>query len=140
LGLISTQFTSSRMELEWRVRQLTNECDISLELYCIIKSLWVLLLCIANYSRSKTFTVRHQSCIAKAHCTGNFTGNVSRLPINPQKLQNFSTVNDLQHTNIWDFMVILCVHMYVYRFIFGSVTKSSSIPYYIVPHQNTRNA
>ena len=34
----------------------------------------------------------------KAHCTGYFTGKVSWLPVNPQKLQNFSTSNDLQYT------------------------------------------
>ena len=34
----------------------------------------------------------------KAYCTGFFTGKVSRLPVNPQKPQNFSTSNDLQYT------------------------------------------
>ena len=48
--------------------------------------------------RWKTFAARHQSCIAKAYCTGYFFEKNSRLPINPQKTWKFSTVNDLQYT------------------------------------------
>jgi len=46
---------------------------------------------------------RDQYIFVQCHFTllseGNyFTGKVSRLPTNLQKLQNFSTLNNLQHT------------------------------------------
>ena len=41
-----------------------------------------------------------------SYCTGYFTGRVSQLMINPQKPCNFSTLNDLQYTVVWEkFMV-----------------------------------
>ena len=35
--------------------------------------------------------------MTKAYCTSYFTGKVLWLPINPQKLRNFFTSNDLQY-------------------------------------------
>ena len=43
--------------------------------------------------------------MAKAYCTGYYTGKVSRLPVDSPKPQNFSTSNDLQYT-VWAYIAI----------------------------------
>ena len=60
--------------------------------------------------------------MAKAYCTDYFTGKVSQLPINLQKLQNFPTLNNLQYTvcilnlktnSITHVHTYVCEYMYI---------------------------
>ena len=77
--------------------------------------------------------------MAKAYCTGCFTGNVLRLPINLRKPQNFSTLKDLQYVisfclvRMYFKLIYVCMYvcMYVCVYVVHTLATSTYVRTYV---------